>query len=56
MNIRELVPKTVLSEVPYITNILNDETQLAFALTEIWQGSYHDSKAHVSCYTIYRKD
>ena len=57
MNIRGLIPKTVPTKVPYIRNLLFDEGQLAFALTETWLTSDHnDAECYIPGYTLYRQD
>ena len=57
LNIRGLIPKTVASKVPYIGNLLLDEGQLAFALTETWLTADHnDAECYIPGYTLYRQD
>lgn len=57
MNIRGLIPKTVPTKVPYIKNLLFDDSQLAFALTETWLTDDHnDAECYIPDYTLYRQD
>lgn len=57
LNIRGLIPKTVPTKVPYIKNLLFDEGQLAFALTETWLTDDHnDAECYIPDYTLYRQD
>ena len=57
LNIRGLIPKTVPTKVPYIENLLSDEGQLAFALTETWLTDGHnDAECYIPGYTLYRQD
>ena len=57
LNIRGLIPKTVPTKIPYIRNLLFDEGQLAFALTETWLTDDHnDAECYIPGYTLYRQD
>ena len=57
LNIRGLIPKTIPSKVPYVENLLIDEGQLAFALTETWLTPDHnDAECYIPGYTLYRQD
>ena len=57
MNIRGLIPQTVPTKVPYIKDLLLDEGQFAFALTETWLTDNHnDAECHIPGYTLYRQD
>ena len=56
MNIRGLVPWTVSSKVPYIRDLLNKSSQLAFALTETWLSDHNPAELHIPQYSLYRQD
>ena len=56
MNIRGLVPLTVPSKVPYIRDLLNESSQLAFGLTETWLSDHSPAELHIPGYTLYHQD
>ena len=56
MNIRGLVPRTVPSKVPYIRDLLNESSQLAFALTETWLSDHNPAELHIPGYSLYHQD
>ena len=56
MNIRGLVPRTVPSKIPYIRDLLNESSQLAFGLTETWLSEHSPAELHIPGYTLYRQD
>ena len=56
MNIRGLVPRTVPSKVPYIQDLLNESSQLAFGLTETWLSDHSPAELHIPGYTLYHQD
>ena len=56
MNIRGLIPRTVPTKVPDLANILSDEDQLAFALTETWLADHSDAETQILGYAMFRLD
>ena len=56
MSIRGLVPRTVPSKVPYIRDLLNESSQLAFALTETWLSDHNPAELHIPGYSLYGQD
>ena len=56
MNNRGLIPRTLPTKVPYIANLLCDEAQLAFALTETWLADHSDAETQITGYTMYCQD
>ena len=56
MNIRGLVPRTIPSKVPYIRDLLNESSQLTFALTETWLSDHSPAELHIPGYTLYHQN
>ena len=56
MNVRGLVPRTVPSKIPYISDLLKESSQLAFALTETWLSDHNAAELHIPGYSLYRQD
>ena len=57
LNIRGLIPQTVPTKVPYITDELAESSAVAFSLTETWLTESHtEAELKINGYTIKRKD
>ena len=57
LNIRGLIPQTVPSKIPYITDELQESSAIAFAVTETWLNQSHlEAELFIAGYTIKRKD
>lgn len=56
LNIRGLRPQTLPSKVPYIRDLIEESSQLVFALTETWLSDHTSAELHIPGYTLYRQD
>ena len=57
LNIRGLLPQTVPSKIPYIKDIIDESTPIAFALTETWLNDSHlSAETHIDGYSLFKTD
>ena len=49
-NVQGLVPKTKLSKIPFVHDLLHDRNQLFINLTETWTGDHKDAELHIDGY------
>ena len=51
-NVQGLIPKTLISKVPIISDIVNENKSLFIALTETWLHNHNDAEMHIEGYKI----
>ena len=52
-NVQGLVPKTKLSKIPMLHDILHSRNQLFISLTETWVGDHNDAELCIDGYTLF---
>lgn len=56
LNVHGLKPATVQSKVPYVSDVLNNQSQLFIGITETWLKSHKDAEIHIDGYRLFRAD
>ena len=52
-NIQGLVPKTVISKVPYVSDVLHEKNSLFINLTETWLEGHTEAELHIDGYKLF---
>ena len=55
-NVHGLIPSTVPSKVPYVSDILKEQDQLFMGITETWLHNHKDGEMHVDGYKFFHAD
>ena len=55
-NIQGLVPKTVISKVPYVSDVLHEKNSLFINLTETWLEGHTEAELHIDGYKLFKSN
>ena len=55
-NVQGLVPKTVISKVPFISDMLHENNSLFINLTETWLGQHNEAELQINGYKIFKSN
>ena len=55
-NIHGLMPATLPSKVPYVSDLIQENNQLFIGLTETWLQNHKDAEVKIDGYSVFRSD
>ena len=55
-NVHGLMPATLQSKVPYVSDMLHENDQLFIGLTETWLQNHKDAELSINGYSVFRAD